>query len=60
MNKFEEVIPIWLAECLLCGNVPHVPSSAGSPAQAKVSFVLVPWKDGGDGGDGQLPDLLNT
>ena len=60
MEKFEEVLPLWLAECLLCGNVPAPPSSTASPAQAKVSFVLVPWKDGGDSGQGELPELLNT
>ncbi|KAI0759295.1 hypothetical protein BD413DRAFT_488036 [Trametes elegans] len=49
-RQLEEVMPMWLLECLLQNKVPSIPVT-------KVSFVLLPYKDP----DGeQLPELLNT
>ena len=46
----EEVLPLWLLECLLQNKVPAIPVS-------KISFVLLPYKE--PEGE-QLPELLNT
>ncbi|KAI9069649.1 hypothetical protein FKP32DRAFT_1640619 [Trametes sanguinea] len=49
-RQLEEVMPMWLLECLLLNKVPTIPIT-------KISFVLLPYKDP----DGeQLPELLNT
>ncbi|KAH9850509.1 hypothetical protein C2E23DRAFT_887394 [Lenzites betulinus] len=46
----EEVMPMWLLECLLQNKIPTIPIT-------KISFVLLPYKES----DGeQLPELLNT
>ena len=46
----EELMPLWLLECLLQNKIPPV-------SITKVSFVLLPYKEP----DGeQLPELLNT
>ncbi|KAI0820850.1 hypothetical protein BC628DRAFT_1422525 [Trametes gibbosa] len=46
----EEVMPMWLLECLLQNKVPTIPIT-------KISFVLLPYNEP----DGeQLPELLNT
>ncbi|KAI0357265.1 hypothetical protein OH77DRAFT_1519667 [Trametes cingulata] len=49
-RQLEEVMPLWLLECLLQNKTPSIPIT-------KVSFVLLPYKEP----DGeQLPELLNT
>ncbi|KAI0659996.1 hypothetical protein C8Q70DRAFT_977330 [Cubamyces menziesii] len=49
-RQLEEVMPMWLLECLLQNKVPSIPIT-------KLSFVLLPYKEP----DGeQLPELLNT
>ncbi|KAI8976307.1 hypothetical protein BD414DRAFT_539301 [Trametes punicea] len=49
-RQLEEVMPLWLLECLLQNKVPSIPIT-------KISFVLLPYKEP----DGeQLPELLNT
>ncbi|CDO72560.1 hypothetical protein BN946_scf184983.g43 [Trametes cinnabarina] len=49
-RQLEEVMPMWLLECLLLNKVPTIPIT-------KISFVLLPYKEP----DGEsLPELLNT
>ncbi|EIW53101.1 uncharacterized protein TRAVEDRAFT_32004 [Trametes versicolor FP-101664 SS1] len=49
-RQLEEIMPLWLLECLLQNKVPSIPIT-------KISFVLLPFKET----DGeQLPELLNT
>ncbi|EMD31556.1 hypothetical protein CERSUDRAFT_88909 [Gelatoporia subvermispora B] len=50
VQALEEVMPMWLLECLLLNKVPPVPVN-------KISFVLLPYKD--PNGE-HLPELLNT
>lgn len=49
MLVLEDVMPIWLLECLLMNKMPPVPVH-------KISFVLLPWPHDGE----PLPELLNT
>ncbi|KAI0667157.1 hypothetical protein C8Q78DRAFT_982656 [Trametes maxima] len=49
-RQLEEIMPMWLLECLLQNKVPAIPI-------VKVSFVLLPYREP----EGEaLPELLNT
>ncbi|KAI0631871.1 hypothetical protein C8Q77DRAFT_1061553 [Trametes polyzona] len=50
VRQLEEVMPLWVLECLLQNKVPAIPIT-------KISFVLLPYKE--TEGE-QLPELLNT
>lgn len=45
--ELEQTLPMWLLEFLLTNKIPP------APAQVKLSFVLLPWRD-------ELPELINT
>lgn len=52
MHALEEIMPMWLLECLLVNKIPPVPVT-------KISFVLLPYPNKDPDGE-QLPELLNT
>ncbi|KAK1227165.1 hypothetical protein PQX77_009799 [Marasmius sp. AFHP31] len=53
VKLLEEVMPLWLMECLLANKLP------APPAQVKVSFILLPWQGEGLSEEEKLPELLN-
>ncbi|KAL0573430.1 hypothetical protein V5O48_008524 [Marasmius crinis-equi] len=53
VKMLEEVMPLWLMECLLLNKLPP------APAPVKVSFILLPWQGEGLSEEEKLPELLN-
>jgi hypothetical protein len=40
----ENVVPGWLAECLLLGRIPGTGAASAVSAAGKIGFLLVPWR----------------